>query len=213
MMANTTLVLGACRTCFRVCDGADFGAGREARRSQWPFSLASRATMPCAKIGPSRRVVARKAGCGAGGAEFTAPSGQSIRIRSVQDAALPAAVETGSTLRETIWGVDHADSLEQFGADLARDREIKADSDGTLHTRDAAGFAVGLRLTKPVPAGVDGAPSRMNRPFDPERRARPTKIGHVVYNVRKGDIEKVSAFYLERLKFRLSDRALGLGDF
>ena len=31
------VTLGACRTCFRVCDGADFGSGREARRSQWSF--------------------------------------------------------------------------------------------------------------------------------------------------------------------------------
>ena len=43
---------------------------------------------------------------GAAGAEFTLPTGQMVQIRSSADSVLPKAVEGGSTVRETIWGVD-----------------------------------------------------------------------------------------------------------
>jgi hypothetical protein len=150
---------------------------------------------------------------GAKGAEFRLPSGQSILIRAATDAALPAAPDSGSTLREAIWGVEDAASLEAIGAELGRDREVKRDPRGGLHARDDAGFAIGFR---PVSRGTknDAAePPRMNRPFDPERRARPTRLGHIVYNIPRQAIEKVLAFYLERLKYRLTDRALDTGAF
>ena len=155
---------------------------------------------------------------GARGAEFVTPAGQSIVLRAASDAALPAAVEGGSTLREVIWGVDDVRALDRIAKDLARDREVKKGPNGAIHARDDAGFAIGFRRCAPARKGAagktrKGAPSRMNHPFDPERRARPRKIGHVVYSVRKQDAAKASAFYLERLKFRLSDRALDLGDF
>ena len=150
---------------------------------------------------------------GARGAEFRMPSGQSILIRPATDAALPAAPDGGSTLREAIWGVDDAASLEAIGAELGRDREVKADAQGGLHARDEAGFAIGFRPRSKAAITGAAAASRMNRPFDPERRARPTRLGHIVYNIRRQDIEKVLGFYLERLQFRLTDRALDTGAF
>jgi hypothetical protein len=150
---------------------------------------------------------------GARGAEFRMPSGQSIHVRLATDAALPAAPDGGSTLREAIWGVEDAASLEAIGAELARDRDVKADARGGLHARDEAGFAIGFRyMSKAVKTGVAEA-SRMNRPFDPERRARPTRLGHIVYNIPGKSIERVLGFYIERLKFRLTDRALDTGAF
>ena len=151
------------------------------------------------------------------GADFATPAGQSILVRSSTDAALPPAVQNGSTLREVIWGVANGGTLEKIGAELSRDREVKPGADGTLHTQDVSGFAIGFcgmaPARKPVSGRKGAGPSRMNHPFDPERRARPMRIGHVVYGVRKKDFEKASAFYIDRLKFRLSDRATGLGDF
>jgi hypothetical protein len=140
-------------------------------------------------------------------------SGQSVVIRPASDAALPAAPDGGSTLREAIWGVEDAASLEAIGAELARDREVRKDARGGLHARDEAGFAIGFRHMSKGSKKGSAAASRMNRPFDPERRARPTRIGHIVYNIPKAWIEKVLAFYLERLKFRLTDRALDTGAF
>src|SRR5262245_37664231 len=153
---------------------------------------------------------------GARGADFGTPAGQTILIRAATESTLPAAVEAGSTLRELIWGVDGEPALDAIGAELSRDREVRRDSGGALHIRDDAGFAVGFRRYTPTDSGKRSeatAENRMNRPFDPERRARPGRIGHIVYSVRKRDFEKASLFYLERLKFRLSDRVPTLGDF
>jgi len=152
------------------------------------------------------------AGRGAHGADFTLPSGQTILARSSKDGSLPAAPDGGSTLREAIWGVSDAAVLERIGAELGRDREIKSDSGG-LHTRDEAGFAIGFRVAAPAPRAPTSAAPRLNRPYDPERRARPSRLGHVVYNSAKKDLEKQLAFYLERLNFRLTDRALDTGAF
>src|SRR5262245_52965155 len=74
---------------------------------------------------------------GAHGADYRLPSGQTIRLRSSKDGSLPAAVEAGSTAREIIWGVDEKAMLDKIGAELGRDREVKRDPDGTLHTTDA----------------------------------------------------------------------------
>jgi len=151
------------------------------------------------------------------GADFVTPAGQSVLLRRAKDASLPAAVETGSTVREVIWGVNSGGALETISADLARDRDVRSGADGTLHTRDESGFAIGFCGMAPSRKSTSGkraaAHARMNHPFDPERRARPARIGHVVYTVRQKDFEKASAFYIERLKFRLSDRAVGFGDF
>jgi catechol 2,3-dioxygenase-like lactoylglutathione lyase family enzyme len=147
------------------------------------------------------------------GADFRLPSGQTILVRQAADKSLPATAETGSTLREIVWGVDDAKSLAAIGKELARDREVKKDKDGTLHSRDECGFAIafrGRRATKKAPAKK--SPPRMNRPFDPERRARPQRLGHVVYSTRMADLAPASRFYRERLGFRLSDATPG-GDF
>jgi len=149
----------------------------------------------------------------AGGADFRLPSGQTILVRQAADPSLPATAETGSTLREIVWGVDNPKSLAAIGKELARDREVKKDKDGTLHARDECGFAIAFRerrATKKTPAKKP--PSRMNRPFDPERRARPQRLGHVVYSTRMADLAPASRFYQERLGFRLSDATPG-GDF
>src|SRR5918996_689579 len=70
---------------------------------------------------------------GAKGADFRLPSGQTILVRAAADQSLPATAETGSTLRELVWGVEDAGSLKAIGKELSRDREVKADRDGTLH--------------------------------------------------------------------------------
>jgi len=150
---------------------------------------------------------------GTHGADFALPSGQTLLVRAAKDSALPSAPDGGSTLREAIWGVSDAAALEAIGAELGRDRTVKSDARGGLHARDEAGFAIGFRRSAPAPKASAPAESRMNRPFDPERRARPSRLGHVVYNAARNALEKQLAFYLERLRFRLTDRALDTGAF
>ena len=149
---------------------------------------------------------------GAKGADFRLPSGQTILVRAAADKSLPATAESGSTLRELVWGVEDAGSLKAVGKELSRDREVKADRDGTLHSRDECGYAIAFRQTRPARKAAAKKSPRMNRPFDPERRARPQRAGHVVYKTRMADLAAASRFYQERLGFRLSDATPG-GDF
>jgi catechol 2,3-dioxygenase-like lactoylglutathione lyase family enzyme len=154
------------------------------------------------------------------GAVFRTEENQTVEVRGANDAALPAAPDAGPTLREAVWGVDSTAALEALGAELARDRDVAADADGTLHTVDESGFAIAFRVAQRTKADLaapafnlgDAAP-RLNTPVETERRARPIRIGHVVYTVTRHARERASAFYLDRLGFRLTDRSDNLGDF
>jgi catechol-2,3-dioxygenase len=149
----------------------------------------------------------------ASGADFTMPSGQVIKVRAASDASLPMTNESGSTLREAIWGVDNRGSLDAIADELSKDRQVRRDADGTLHTVDPHGFGVGFRdaapkiVAEPVPA------NRLNRPFDGSERVKPTRIGHVVYQITRAKEAEGQNFYVDRLGFRISDRSPDFGDF
>ena len=72
---------------------------------------------------------------------FTMASGQTILLKPASDPSLPKAPNPGPTVREVIWGVDKASSLDELKAELSRDREVKVDADGTLHSHDEIGRA------------------------------------------------------------------------
>jgi len=157
---------------------------------------------------------------GAAGARFRTPTNQSILLRPMEDPDLPAAPESGPTLREVTWGVDSAATLEAIGAELGKDREVKRTSDGVLHARDEAGFALAFAVADPAPAAPERprvnnyeTSTRVNQRVAPRERLKPTRIGHVVYRVLPAVRMKASAFYLERLGFKLTDRSLMVGDF
>jgi catechol 2,3-dioxygenase-like lactoylglutathione lyase family enzyme len=161
-----------------------------------------------------------KVEAGETGASFRTPTNQFVHLRRMDDPALPAAPESGPTLRETVWGVDSRQSLEAIGADLARDREVKLGADGSLHAHDETGFALGFAVANATRAAPQ-APAYNN--YESSRRVnervahrlamQPTRIGHVVYLIRPEGRERASAFYLERLGFRLTDRSVRVGDF
>jgi catechol 2,3-dioxygenase-like lactoylglutathione lyase family enzyme len=155
----------------------------------------------------------QQVGSAASGADFTLPSGQAIKVRAAGDASLPLTEESGSTLREAIWGVDNEASLDAIGTELSRDRNVRRDADGTLHTVDPHGFAVGFRVSAPQDVSAPIPPTRLNKPFAGVERARPTRIGHLVYFVTRGKEAEGQAFYADRLGFRISDRSADFGDF
>ncbi len=147
------------------------------------------------------------------GADFGMPSGQVIRVRAAGDASLPSTLEKGSTLREEFWGVDNEASLDEIERELSRDREVRRGNDGSLHTRDPHGFALGFRVAQPKTPPADPVPSRLNKPFDTKLRAKPKRIGHVVNWITKAKEREGAEFYVDRLGFRVSDRAPDFGDF
>jgi hypothetical protein len=147
------------------------------------------------------------------GADFALPTGQVVCVRSASDAALPKPIEGGPTVRETIWGLDTKDTLEDVAAELSRDREVTRDHAGGLHTHDDIGLPVGFRVAA---QGIDPGPAKprgFNQATEPGKPPTLVRIGHVVYFCPPKDLQKASAFYTERLKFRLTDRASDLGDF
>jgi hypothetical protein len=154
------------------------------------------------------------------GAIFQLPENQTIHVLPANDDSLPSAPDGPVTLRETIWGVDTQASVEALAAEIARDREVTTGPDGTAHARDESGFAFGLQVWNRKPVDVE-APRfnlnqlnpRLDEPVDRHRRARPIRIGHVVFHIPTEGARDASSFYLDRLHFKLSERAADTGDF
>jgi catechol 2,3-dioxygenase-like lactoylglutathione lyase family enzyme len=157
---------------------------------------------------------------GAAGATFRTLTNQLVEVRRADDPALPPTSESSSTLRFTVWGTDTAAGLEAIASELSRDREVRRDASGTLHTVDESGIPIGFRVSRPKPVDLtphrfnvgDAAP-RVNQPFPRIERVRPLRIVHVVFHIKKEGHERANAFYQERLGFRLSDRSVDAGDF
>jgi len=156
---------------------------------------------------------------GAAGAEFRLLNDTRISVRRADDGSLPPAKidwdvpHRGSTAREVVWGVADSATLQAIGAELSKDREVRADNHGVLHTTDDDAYHVGFMVTerKPLkyePTAVNTVDNfgRLNRPADGTvlRRVGPTRMGHVVY-WSPTDFRKSAEFYLKRLGFRLTD--------
>ena len=116
--------------------------------------------------------------------------------------------------------MDSRQTLEAIGAELSRDREVRVTGDGILHSHDEIGFAVAFGVSNPAPAAPEEprynnylTSRRVNERVAKRRRPRPNRIGHIVYLIRPEGREKASAFYLDRLGFRLTDRSTRVGDF
>ncbi|MFM9967656.1 MAG: VOC family protein [Burkholderiales bacterium] len=157
---------------------------------------------------------------GANGARFRTPVNQGIFLRHMSDAALPSVPESGPTMREVVWGVDSKASLDALGAELSRDREVKATPDGVLHSRDDSGFAIGFAVANPTEAKIEphaqngfGITKRLNRRFEKILMPRPLRLAHVVYLIKPEGGDKACDFYLDRLGFKLTDAAGYLGKF
>ncbi|WP_085316731.1 VOC family protein [Derxia lacustris] len=160
-------------------------------------------------------------GVTAAGGRFEALDGTAIVVRCRDAAGLPAPLETGSSLRKTVYGVADQATLDAIGAELRSDREVKLLADGSLETVDDMGFALGFQLT--VRRALDLPAEPVNAPgaapqrgpnvigVSEDRVARPRTLSHVVYFVP--DVARAEAFYAERLGFRCTDRFEGTGPF
>ena len=149
---------------------------------------------------------------GASGATFRTGDHCEVVLREVDDAGLPAATAKGSNIREMIWAVDDATELQKIGAELSKDRPVRVDADGSLHTKDDDGFAIGFRVTRRraiTPARnmlniFGAAPNRpANQRVDYNAPVNPVSLAHVV--IWSPDIPRAMKFYVGRLGFRVSD--------
>ena len=149
---------------------------------------------------------------------FATTSNAKVEVRKLDDPALPPALVEGSTVRETIWAVSDQGSLDAIAEDLAKDREVTIDGDGTVHSLDPEGYGIGFRVTERIELADPG--TRYNVPGREDRvnvlatfydGATPRHLAHVVFLV--SDNEGTAAFYRERLGFRLTDAYTDRGKF
>jgi Glyoxalase/Bleomycin resistance protein/Dioxygenase superfamily len=145
------------------------------------------------------------------GSRYTTTDGSEIFVRAASDTDLPAAIETGSTLREVVWGVDSEAAL----ADIDRRLRVHGQPvhrDGTaVCSVDPFGLAISFRVSRRTPGGVvpyhqngPGAPGRIDARAPFYIRATPHEISHIVLGV--GDLAALEAFYANVLGFIVSDR-------
>ena len=154
------------------------------------------------------------------GGQWVALDGTGIRVRAPDDPELPPNPLPAPQLRETIYSVADAATLEALRLQLSAEREVRVDADGGLHCFDDGGTAIGFRLTRrrPIQArhlgfNVPGQPPGRapdDCAADPDETIKPRTLSHVVYFTP--DVEKSEAFY-RRLGFTVTDRFNGLGPF
>ena len=157
----------------------------------------------------------------AGDGRFEALDGTAVVIRPQGDASLPAALETGSMLRKTVYGVSDQETLDAIAAELGSDRDVRTLDDGSIETTDDLGFALGFQITIrkkiSLPGETVNSPgATAQRPAnviaaDPNAAPKPRSLSHVVYFVP--DTQKFESFYTERLGFVTTDRFTGVGPF
>jgi catechol 2,3-dioxygenase-like lactoylglutathione lyase family enzyme len=155
------------------------------------------------------------------GGRFEALDGTAIEIAHKDDPALPPSMGTASMLRKTVYGVADESTLGAIAEELGRDREVKRLPDGSIESIDDMGFVLGFQVSvrRPLdlPAEAINAPGAPpQRPtnvvaVDEDAPALPRTLSHVVYFVP--DTAKAEAFYVERLRFRCTDRLVGAGPF
>lgn len=147
---------------------------------------------------------------------FLLEEGSNVILRRRDDPSLPKSVLEAPGIREAVWGVDSAASLERLARNLGSDRELTVDADGTVHFLTDCGLPMALRVfnRKPVvyapdPTNAPGNVNRLNQHRKWKLRARPKTLNHVVFAVK--DFEQSFAFFRDRLHFRLSDYQTGVG--
>lgn len=144
--------------------------------------------------------------------------GSTIIVRGIEHASIPVSRYEGFGVKETIWGVDNAESLARLVADLSTDRDVRLGDDGAWHFHSDCGQALGLRVFTrkkvtyaPDPINAAGNVNRLNQHRKWRTRARSKTINHVVFAV--DDYWLSFAFFRDRLNFRLSDHQKGVGTY
>ncbi|MFO1337809.1 MAG: VOC family protein [Burkholderiaceae bacterium] len=156
------------------------------------------------------------------GGTYAALDGTGICIRHGSDKTLPPLPPGAPSpcIRETVYGVDNATTLATIRDELAKDREVSADAQGTVSCIDDGGFAIAFRVTRRhaytarwLGFNVPGQPPG-RAPNDcaanPDEVIKPRTLSHLVYFVP--DVVQAEAFYA-RLGFVVTDRFNHLGPF
>jgi len=155
---------------------------------------------------------------GRGHLVFETAEKTTIEVRPAGDPSLPRGLAEGNTVREVVWGTSTKKDLDAIAASLGKDRDVRRDKDGTVHSTDHLGYAIAFRKTsgKPVkckraPYNAPGNPGRVDARGKIYERATPQQLCHVV--LLAPDLEGMKNFYVKRLGFKVTDWYPGRGYF
>jgi hypothetical protein len=153
-------------------------------------------------------------------AVFRTPIGQIVELRHLSDSALPPAVGEAVGIREMIWGVNDQAGVDAIRHELAKDRSVTVDGNGTAHSIDDTGYGIAFRVADVRPLAerelAHNTPTRIHRMNDMipvYGRARPVRLMHIAMDIPGDGHEAVTDFYLSRLGFKAIDRLLPMGTF
>jgi hypothetical protein len=148
------------------------------------------------------------------GGFFEALDGTGVVVRHRDDPRLPAPLDTGNMLRQTVYGVADQATVDAIGDELSKDRQVQRRDDGSVEAKDDLGFSLKFQVTKRrelvMPGELINSPgSPPNRPVNKigvweEMPAKPRTFSHIVYFVP--DSAAMEAFYVNRLGFKVTDR-------
>ncbi len=147
-----------------------------------------------------------------GGAVFATEIGSQVVVKPATAKRLPEPPNPGGHFREVIWGVATKRDLQGIAKELGPDHDLTIDEDGTIHTTDPNGIGIGFRVwrhkkrvrVRDTQFNTAGDHPRIDRPSPIYERARPLRMGHVVFLA--ADLKAAERFYTKRLGFRLTDR-------
>ena len=149
---------------------------------------------------------------------FETLNGAQVSLRPAEATDLPPAIESGSTARLVIWGVETDEAFDGFAKKLSIDLDDCKVTDNLITFKDPNGMAIGIRKTQRRKVQVTGSQAntidnivRINQPNPVYERAEPVLIGHVVFKCV--DMPAMVEFYKDKLGFWESDSYEGKGTF
>ena len=148
----------------------------------------------------------------AAGGRFEAADGSAIVVRLSSDPALPEGLGKSPAIRETVYAVADAATLDQIEAEISKDRVVTRGADGSVALRDDFGFALRFQISRRRPVKPAPLEPQLNVPgVLPGMEAKPVTLSHVVYFVP--DSARAEAFYRDRLGFVTTDTFENVGPF
>ncbi len=148
---------------------------------------------------------------------FESLNGCRVVVKPATAKDLPPAIESGSTIREVVWGVSSAAVLDKFASRIQTLPGYVNDGK-RMGCTDPNGLAVRFQVTQKHDIDVDCAQmntwnekNRINQRSPIYDHATPIEVGHVVFFVK--DVNACEAFYHDNFGFEASDRYPNRGAF
>ena len=149
--------------------------------------------------------------------EYATLDGSEVSIAPAASPDLPPAIEDGPTLRRVVWGLENEADLDALRLRIQDLPSYAEEAEGPS-CDDPNGMRLSFRVSLRQAADVTGAPvnvyghrARIDQRSPVYERARPVRIGHVVFFTP--DVLNVLAYYTDVLGFHVSDSYPGAGYF